>query len=80
MNTNNATNHLPSNLKALRLSRGLTQRELDELSGTSSVAMIESGRRSNPSIEIVEALARALGVPISRLLRAPMPKRARANS
>jgi transcriptional regulator with XRE-family HTH domain len=34
----------------------------------SYVALIESGRKKNPSLEILKRLARALGVPVPELL------------
>lgn len=53
---------LGRNVRRLRARLGLSQKELADLAGVSSVPMIESGRRVQPRPETIEALARALGV------------------
>jgi|SRR5271166_1833954 len=57
------------NLRRWRLTREMTLSALAEQAGVakSTVSMIERGR-GNPSIETVEALASALGVPFSSLI------------
>lgn len=51
-------------LKTARGSRGLSQRRLAKLAEVdpSTVSLIESGQRT-PSSEVIDALARALGIP-----------------
>ena len=54
----------------LREGQRLTQRELAKKAKVTAayVAMIETGVRKNPSLAILKRLAKALGVPVSRLL------------
>ena len=61
---------LGANIKRLRLWRGLTQEQLDSLSGV-HVAQIEIGVRRSPRIETLEAIAKALGVTVATLYRKP---------
>ena len=53
-------------IKALREQRGMTQRDLADLAGLSSVAMIES-RGDTMRYETAKALAGALGVSIEEI-------------
>jgi transcriptional regulator with XRE-family HTH domain len=57
-------------LKDRRLSSGLSQRQVAELSGLSrsTITMIESGER-NPTVVVCHALAVALNVPLSKVIR-----------
>ncbi len=57
-------------LKRLRESRKLTQAELAQKVQIrqSYLAMLESGDRANPSLDILRRLAKALGVPVTELL------------
>lgn len=50
-------------VRTIRLRAGLSARELSELAGVSNayVTLLESGRRSAPSHEIVSSIARVLG-------------------
>jgi transcriptional regulator with XRE-family HTH domain len=54
----------------LRDRRGLTQRDLAKRVGVSGayVAMLEMGVRRNPSLAVLQRLAKALRVPVSVLL------------
>jgi XRE family transcriptional regulator of biofilm formation len=54
----------------LREGQRLTQRELAKKAKVTAayVAMIETGVRENPSLAILKRLAKALGVPVTRLL------------
>lgn len=63
------------NLRDHMSSRGLSQRQFAERSGVSTVTInrILVGKNS-PSLEIVDRLADALGVPASRLLASPEKK------
>ncbi len=62
---------LARNLKRLRTERGWSQEELADLAGLhrTYVSGVERGVR-NPTITIVAALAKALGVPPVELLAA----------
>jgi transcriptional regulator with XRE-family HTH domain len=57
-------------LKGLRDQRGLSQRELAAKAKITGayVAMLETGKKKNPSLAILQRLARALDVPVSALL------------
>jgi len=57
-------------LKGLRDQRGLSQRELAAKAKVTGayVAMLETGRRKNPSLAILQRLAKALDVPVTELL------------
>jgi transcriptional regulator with XRE-family HTH domain len=54
----------------LREQQGLTQRDLASKAKVTAayVAMIETGARKNPSLAILQRLAKALGVPVAALL------------
>ncbi len=57
-------------LRALRKAKGLTQVELAEQVGLtqSYLAELESGTKKNPSLAVLQRLAKALGVPVTKLL------------
>ncbi len=57
-------------LKSLREQKGLTQVHLAEKAGIGQpyLAMIESGERKNPTVEVLKRLAKALGVTVGELL------------
>jgi len=57
-------------LKRLRQSKGLTQKELAELSGFSNaeISKIESGERKKPSPDLLKAVAPYLDVPYEVLM------------
>lgn len=57
-------------LKRLREAKGLSQRELAEKAATTGayIAMLETGAKKNPSLEVLQRLAKALGVPVTELL------------
>ena len=57
-------------IKQQRQRANLTQEELAKRAkvARSYVALIESGRKKNPSLDIIKKLARALGVPATELL------------
>jgi XRE family transcriptional regulator, master regulator for biofilm formation len=54
----------------MREERGLTQRDLARKARITQgyVAQLEMGIRTNPSIEIVKRLAKAIGAPVTALL------------
>ncbi len=57
-------------LKKLREQKGWTQAELATRAGVTPeyVTMLERGARTNPTIETLKRLAKALGVPVAELL------------
>ena len=57
-------------LKRLREARGLTQQALaDKAKVTDAyIAMLETGVRTNPTIDTLKKLAKALKVPVAELL------------
>jgi transcriptional regulator with XRE-family HTH domain len=57
-------------LKKLREDRGLSQAQLAAKADVTDayIAMLETGKRDNPSLSILKRLARALGVPVTDLL------------
>jgi len=58
-------------LRTLRERQDITQEQLARRAkvARSYVAPIESGRKKNPSLDIVKRLARALGVSVGGLLK-----------
>jgi XRE family transcriptional regulator of biofilm formation len=61
---------LAAMLKMRREEKGLTQIDLAKRARVSQayVASIEAGTRKNPSLAILQRLAKALGVPVAELL------------
>jgi len=59
-----------NNLKAKRLSKKLTQKQLAQKTGLSQsyINELENGRKSNPSATVIFKLADALDVPVSEIL------------
>jgi transcriptional regulator with XRE-family HTH domain len=57
-------------LKATRTRAGLSQTALAARVGVTAeyISMLESGAKQNPSLPLLRRLARALGVPVTRLL------------
>jgi transcriptional regulator with XRE-family HTH domain len=57
-------------LKEIRETKGLTQEELAKKAKVtrSYVALMETGEKANPSLVILQRLAKALRVPVSDLL------------
>jgi len=68
--------HVAQRIREQRLSKDMSRRELAEAAGVSDryVAQVESGR-GNVSILILRKLARALDVPMERLLPDDTPQR-----
>lgn len=58
-------------LKALREAKGLTQAELAKRAKVTRpyITMLEQGVRRGPSLATLRRLARALGVPVTELLK-----------
>jgi transcriptional regulator with XRE-family HTH domain len=57
-------------LKERREEMGLTRDQLAKKAKvtTAYVSMMESGKRKNPSLDVLRKLAKALGVPVTELL------------
>jgi transcriptional regulator with XRE-family HTH domain len=57
-------------IKRLREERGLSQKALGARAKVTDayVAMLETGKRKNPSLPVLKRLAKALGVPVTALL------------
>ena len=57
-------------LKTLRQEQGLTMRPLAKKAKTSVgyLVILETGKKQNPSLVVLERLAKALGVPMTELL------------
>jgi len=56
-------------LRALRLERGMTQAELAKRARISRVHVIRiEGAKQEPTLGVMERLAKALGVPVTALL------------
>ena len=57
-------------IKTLRQEKGLSQKALAEQIGVTDayITMLETGKRKNPSLDILKKLAKALGVPVTELL------------
>lgn len=57
-------------MKKVRLERGLTQIQLSQISGLSQAYIneLENGKKSNPSIIVLDKLAASLDVSISDIL------------
>jgi transcriptional regulator with XRE-family HTH domain len=67
---NMSPRRLATVLKQLRDDAKMTQEELAKRAkvARSYVALIEAGRKKNPSLDILKRLARALGVSVAELL------------
>jgi transcriptional regulator with XRE-family HTH domain len=59
---------LGERIRAKRLLAGLTQAELANRAGLSSIALVELGYRKNPTIRVISAIATALGITIDELI------------
>jgi transcriptional regulator with XRE-family HTH domain len=57
-------------IQTLRESRGMTQRALAKRARVTPgyVAQLETGLKKNPSLPVLRRLAKALGVPMAKLL------------
>ncbi len=57
-------------IRRRRMARGLTQEELAKRAGIGRpyLTLLERGYRTNPTVPVRKRLARALGVPITKLL------------
>ncbi len=57
-------------LRKLRTERGMSMADLAKKADVTDayIAQLETGKRENPSLDILKRLARALGVPVTELL------------
>jgi transcriptional regulator with XRE-family HTH domain len=57
-------------LRKLRADQGLTMAELAKKAQVTDayIAQLETGKKKNPSLDVLKRLARALGVPVTELL------------
>lgn len=57
-------------LRVARAARGLSQKDVAELVRVkpSYVSLLESGKRQNPSVAVMQQFATALGIPVDLLL------------
>lgn len=61
---------IAANIKRYRTERGVSQIELSQLAGVTyhTITKIESGANTNPTIETLAKIARALGVGVGELV------------
>ena len=66
-------------LKRIRLQKGLTQRALAAWVGVTQpyIVMLEMGKRTNPSLQLLQRLAKALAVPLGDFLEGRRPQEGR---
>lgn len=71
---------LSLNVRRLRKGAGLTQEQLAEQVGVSqpAIAQIETGKIKNPGVDVLIALAGALGKSVDDLVRDGEPEQAQA--
>lgn len=57
-------------IRDLRMKRGISLTELSKLSGVSKsyLSFIERGKQTNPSIEVIEKIAKALKIDLQSLI------------
>jgi transcriptional regulator with XRE-family HTH domain len=62
---------LATRITTLRENVGLTQRELARRAGLTNayIVMLENGKRTNPSLDVLTRLAAALEIPLSTLVK-----------
>jgi transcriptional regulator with XRE-family HTH domain len=71
MSANNSKSHIAKNVRKLRQAKELSQDRLSKIADLSlnSVVNIEAGNNSNPTIETLGKIAKALGVPVEELIK-----------
>ncbi len=62
---------LAENLKARRLKKGLTEKQLAEITGITerNIRYIESGLKNNPTLNTLQRLSEALNITIEKLIK-----------
>jgi transcriptional regulator with XRE-family HTH domain len=65
-----ASKRLSKVIKRLRKEKGLSQQALADRVGVTAayITMLERGKKTNPSLDKLRKLAKALGVPVTELL------------
>ena len=65
------TRRLSGVISGLREAKGMSQRDLARKAGVTPgyIAQLEMGLRKNPSLIVLQRLAKALGVKVTELLR-----------
>ena len=58
-------------IQRLREEKGLSQRQLASRAGVTNgyISQLEAGDKKNPSLAVLQRLAKALGVPVTGLLQ-----------
>lgn len=61
-------------IRDLRIERGISLTELSKLSGVSKsyLSFIERGKQTNPSIDVIEKIAKALKIDLQSLIKMEM--------
>ncbi len=64
----------PTRIRALRLARGLTQRQAADAAGLTQGRwwQLEAGQRPRPSADVLDRVAAALRVPMEELIAPPV--------
>lgn len=57
-------------IKLLRLKKRMTLKDISKITGISDayISQLENGKKANPTKEVLQKIATALGVPLSELL------------
>jgi len=71
MSNNISKSNIAKNIKKLRQEKGISQDRLSKLADLSlnTIVSIEAGNNSNPTIETLEKIAKALDISIDELLK-----------
>jgi len=71
MSSNISKSNIAKNIKKLRRKKGISQDRLSKLADLSlnTIVNIEASNNSNPTIETLEKIAKALGVSVEELLK-----------
>jgi len=71
MSSNISKSNIAKNIKKLRQKKGISQDRLSKLADLSlnTIVNVEVGNNSNPTIETLEKIAKALDVSVDGLLR-----------
>ena len=71
MSTNKSKNIIGRNIKKLRQKKGISQDRLSKLADLSlnTIINVESGKNSNPTIETLSRIARALDIRVDDLIK-----------
>ena len=69
-------NTVSENIRKLRQKKGISQDRLskDADLALNTVVKIETGENPNPTVDTLEKIAKALGVPVAELMNHPAPR------